>query len=200
MRIIAGRFKSRVLYLPPTKNRRGPKRITRPTTSLVRKALFDILAPCIAGSSFLDLYAGTGAIGLEALSREAGNIVMVESNFEILACLKDNIRQIAAEEEKNGRVVLLQKSTAAALAQLTSAQTNFDLIFADTPYSFSAVQFAEIIVAVSDSGLLKPGGRFILQHRYGLEKEPEFQKSAARFKQVSETRRYGATGLTFFTR
>jgi 16S rRNA (guanine(966)-N(2))-methyltransferase RsmD len=89
VRIIAGSLKGRRLLSP------ADPRATRPTTDLVRGALFNILAPRIGGATFLDLFAGTGAVGLEALSRGARRVIWVESDPRAFASLRANVLALA---------------------------------------------------------------------------------------------------------
>jgi len=209
MHILAGTFKGRRLSFPKEYR-------IRPTTGLVRKALFDLLAGKIPESFFLDLYAGTGLVGLEALSRGAQKVVLVESNLKVLECLKKNVeliqsslltREIAprfssplAGEVRWGAslrgFVLYRKPVEKALSRLERNGAEFDIIFADPPYSFNEGKISGLIGRIASSKLLKPDGIFILQHQTGIEKKPDFQKGLAGLSIRVETRRYGSTSLS----
>ncbi len=140
MRIIAGTARSL-----PLRSLEG--RDTRPTTDRIKETLFNIIQPGIAGSSFLDLFAGTGQIGLEALSRGARHAVFVESNKKACACIEENIRFTRFEKESR----LLKMEALAALRSLNGSDT-FDYIFMDPPYGTAMEK--EILEYLADSGLL----------------------------------------------
>src|SRR5258708_39282931 len=95
MRVIGGEFRSRALKSLP-----GPG--TRPTPDRLRESLFSILAPRIQGSTFADLYAGTGAVGIEALSRGAAKVIFVESNRAALVAIRENLRSLGIERRAGG--------------------------------------------------------------------------------------------------
>ncbi|MCX5642669.1 MAG: 16S rRNA (guanine(966)-N(2))-methyltransferase RsmD [Candidatus Omnitrophica bacterium] len=209
MYIFAGRFKGRRLFFPPMpviagKIRRKSSEKLRPTTGLVRRALFDILAPIISDSSFLDLYAGTGAVGLEAVSRGAGKVLLVESNPKTALYLKQNLELIKAAAKKEGNEIAEENLmfypylTEKAISILAGKKEGFDIIFADPPYDFSAQKIAELIAQISEGGILRPGGKIILQHISGLEKNLLFQESVSALTLAVETRRYGYTSLSLF--
>lgn len=175
MRIISGSLRNRRL-------KEQPARATRPTTDLVRGALFNILAPRIDGARFLDLFAGTGAIGLEALSRGAAEVIWVEADGRAFAVLKANVTDLAPDAAW-GLV------RAKAGAYLERDEPPFDVIFADPPYADDLTALAPRIAA-----RLAPGGIFVAEHASGQapaappELEPAFTKS------------YGGTMLSGFTR
>lgn len=91
--ITSGRFRGRRLSVPEGK-------LTRPTRSLVRQALFDMLGPAVLEASVLDLYSGSGALGLEALSRGARRVVLVEQHRRALACLRANLEALAPDDDE----------------------------------------------------------------------------------------------------
>ncbi len=118
MRVIGGEFRSRIL-----KSLTGID--VRPTPDRLRETLFNILAPTIAGKSFADVYAGTGAVGIEAISRGARRAIFVESNRAAAAVIRENLRSLAAMDRAELRV------TRAAIAL---AQIEADIVFLDPPY------------------------------------------------------------------
>jgi 16S rRNA (guanine966-N2)-methyltransferase len=123
MRVIAGRLGGRRLSAP-----RG--RTTRPTSDRVREALFSMLGP-IDGASVLDLFAGTGALGIEALSRGAANVLFVERDAAAVAALKGNLERLELAEP------LARVRVGEALVALRSARRageTYDLVFVDPPY------------------------------------------------------------------
>jgi 16S rRNA (guanine966-N2)-methyltransferase len=125
MRVIAGRFKGRKLVGP-----RGSA--ARPTSDKVREALFSILGP-IDEFSVLDLFAGTGALGIEALSRGAGHVTFVERDRSMRAIVTTNIQVVTGDEP--GSTDLRQDDAIAFLARAAENEAQFDLIFVDPPYA-----------------------------------------------------------------
>jgi 16S rRNA (guanine966-N2)-methyltransferase len=117
VRIVAGEFKGRRLRMP-----RGAP--TRPTADRVREALFSMLGD-VTGARVLDLYAGSGALGIEALSRGAATAVFVERDARAAAAIRANLDAVGVEAEISGQD---------ALAYLTRADGVFDLVFCDPPY------------------------------------------------------------------
>lgn len=122
MRIIAGRARSL-----PLKTISGPA--TRPTTDRIKETLFNMITPDLPGASFLDLFAGSGGIGLEAVSRGAARAVFVEQNRAAAACIQENISFTRFTQEST----LLCMDAFAALHKLEGGEP-FDIIFMDPPY------------------------------------------------------------------
>jgi len=179
LRITAGLFRGRPLQVPPG---------ARPTESRVREALFSIWQEGIEGCSFLDLFAGSGAVGLEALSRGADRTVFVESNRRSARTLNRNLEHFALS---SGAYRLRCQPVAEAIAELAAEEERFDRIFADPPYSWSPP--LGFLGAVS--GLLQIDGQFALERPAGsaLPAEPP---GLVRLDQ----RRYGGSVLLFYTR
>ena len=147
IRIIGGRWKGRKLEVPPR---------SRPTSSRAREALFLMLQDSVPGARFLDLYAGSGAVGLEAASRGASRVVLVEENAEPI---RRALRRLGAEPA----VFLLDQPDHRALRTLRNSGEQFDLVFSDPPYALELSGEAGETVA----SLLAPGGVFILQRDSG---------------------------------
>ena len=120
VRIIAGRWRSRLVKFPPTMS-------LRPTPDRVRETLFNWLGQRLDGLNCLDLFAGSGALGFEALSRGAARVVMVERDREAVNALRANARELAAEG--------LDVVQAEALAWLAGNKEKFDVVFLDPPYA-----------------------------------------------------------------
>jgi 16S rRNA (guanine966-N2)-methyltransferase len=129
-----------------------PRTGTRPTTDRVRESLFNVLASRIdfAGASVLDLYAGSGALGLEALSRGATSAVFVESDQRAGAIIAANIDSLGAQG-----ATLRRGAVAAVLAG--GADRPVDLVLADPPYAVPAAEIEEMLVALVDGGWATPG-------------------------------------------
>ena len=122
MQVVAGSAR-RILLKTPA----GDK--TRPTSNRIKETLFNILQPEIQGARFLDLFAGSGAIGIEALSRGAREAVFVENSRQALACIRDNLERTHLAE----KALVLQTDVSAAISRLASRGA-FDIIFLDPPY------------------------------------------------------------------
>jgi 16S rRNA (guanine966-N2)-methyltransferase len=175
MRVIAGELGGRRLQAP-----RG--RTTRPTSDRVREALFAMLGQ-IAGVRALDLFAGSGALGIEALSRGAGEAVFVERDAVALRVLRANLDAL---ELAPPRATVRATDALAALRSARKAKETYDLLFIDPPYSQARDWTAELSAALAP--LLRPQARVVVESdrraplRLGLELERE--------------RRYGDTSIT----
>ena len=156
MRIIAGEYRSRTLEAPPGL-------ATRPTSDRLRETLFNVLAPRIRGSVFLDLYAGSGAVGMEALSRGAASVVFVERAEAALKVLRANLARL-------GLTVGFRVQTGsvgAYLRKLKAGQAaGFDLVFLDPPYEAAEEYAATLdLLGREAEGLLAAGAFVIAEHR-----------------------------------
>ncbi len=124
MRVISGKAKSINLVTPQGMD-------TRPTTDRVKETLFNILAPDIYSCNFLDLFCGSGAIGIEALSRGAKSTVFIENDKKSIECVKQNLTKTKLMD--NARIMPMDVFN--ALATLESGKDKFDIIFMDPPYN-----------------------------------------------------------------
>ncbi|MDQ7829137.1 MAG: 16S rRNA (guanine(966)-N(2))-methyltransferase RsmD [Armatimonadota bacterium] len=158
----------------------------RPTAARVREALFNSLGARTVGADVLDLFAGTGALGLEALRRGAASAVFVERD----ARLADQIRA-AARAFPEAAVEVWRADVAAALGRLAAAGRAFDLILLDPPYGTGALQAT--LDALAAGPLLRPGGRVVAEGHWR-----ETPRTPPGWRLVREAR-YGETGLWFFT-
>jgi 16S rRNA (guanine966-N2)-methyltransferase len=183
MRITGGHLRSRTLKAP-----RG--QATRPTSDRVREALFGILTSAggVEGAQVLDLYAGTGAMALEALSRGAAAAWLVESGREALAAARTNVEALGLGE----RAVVVASDVAQAVRRLADAGP-FDLVFADPPWALVDAGHASAVLSdLTKRGGIATGGRVVLEHS-ARTPPPDIDGLV----QV-ETRRYGDTALTFY--
>jgi 16S rRNA (guanine(966)-N(2))-methyltransferase RsmD len=147
MRIISGKYKGRVLKMP-----KG----IRPTQGLVRKALFDILGD-IEGLSFLELFAGSGAVGFEAVSRGVADLTLVEYNRDCFLAIKKNIESL---ELKACSLCPIQAQE--AIKDLYEDKRKFDIIFLDPPYYRDLAK--KTLQTISDYDILAPNGFIVVQH------------------------------------
>ena len=161
MRVIAGSYRSRIL-----KSLKGLA--LRPTSDRLRETLFNVLGPEVAGSRFLDLFAGTGAIGIEALSRGAAEAVFVENHAPAAALIRRNLESLGI---RNGATVLAVDALR-GMAMLAGREkpkiSGFNYIFLDPPYA-AANQYARVLESLGSRNLLAPGGVVIAEHRRSFE-------------------------------
>ena len=176
MRVVAGRFKGHQL--------RSPRRTTRPTLDRVREALFSMLGP-LEGLAVLDLYAGSGALGIEALSRGAASTVFVDSDAAAVRAIRENLERTSAE---GTRVV-----RADALAFLRNAARHddrWDLVFCDPPYRLAA-RLGEPLSRMLEP-VLTPGARVVCESSYRQPLELDLP--------LDRERRYGDTRIAVYRR
>ncbi len=182
MRVIGGEYRGRRLRAPA-----GLR--TRPTADRVREALFSIIAARVEGARFLDGYAGTGAVGIEALSRGARRCVFIESDRAAARILGENIASVVAGER--ARIITSPFST--AIRALAAEEGAFDLVFIDPP--FGAGEILRALRLVATGSLLAPAGLIVAQHDSRLEL-PEVEGAIERRRSC----RYGSSRLSFFSR
>jgi 16S rRNA (guanine966-N2)-methyltransferase len=186
MRIIAGTFRSRQL--------KSLKGLTlRPTSDRLRETLFNVLQDRIADSRFVDVFAGTGAIGIEAISRGAKEVVFIENHRPTAELIRKNLDLL---EIRSGARMLpidalrgLQKLAAEQIANTPA----FDIIFLDPPYA-AAHEYEQILAFLGDSPLLNPGGLMIAEHRRSFDL-PEAQGCLHAVRILQQ----GDASLTFYT-
>ena len=150
MRVIAGSARRLLLKTPSGTH-------TRPTTDRIKETLFNILQPLIPGCSFLDLFAGSGGIGIEALSRGAGSAVFVENNREALLCIRENLEHTRFTD----RAKVLSCDVLAAIGRLGAGKEQFDVIFLDPPYD-EQIGF-DALMQISAQGLASPDTLIVLE-------------------------------------
>ena len=185
MRVIAGRLGGRTLVAPAGS-------ATRPTSDRVREALFSVLAG-VEENQVLDLYAGTGALGIEALSRGAAHATFVENARPALQSLRRNIHALELDDVTTVLPIAVERAL-----RTPPWQGAFDLIFLDPPYVvIRAGRFTEALGKAIERGLtnaLRPGGRVVLEHTSEEDAPPVSGIT------LEETRVYGDTALSFYLR
>ena len=172
MRVIAGKHRGRVLA-----QFRGME--IRPTPDRVKESLFQILSGRLNGARVLDLFAGSGALGIECLSRGASEVVFNDAAKESVSLLEKNLRLVG----ENARVFNLDFRTL-----LSRVEGTFDLIFCDPPYKETFLK--EILLAVKERGLLSEGGLVIY--------ESEREETGAEGFALLDSRRYGRVNITMW--
>lgn len=190
MRVIAGRFRGRPLAAPKGSG-------TRPTTDRVREALMSSIASArggFDGACVLDAFAGTGALGIEALSRGARYALAFERDRAALAALRQNG---AIPDPGTWRLVARDVTQARSFA----APAPFDLLFFDPPYAFDAAVSAGVVAAVSDAGLLAQEALLVYEHApFADEAQAEHARglfAAHGFELLSE-KRFGAARIDLY--
>ena len=180
MRVIAGALKGQRLTTP-----KG--RTTRPTADQVRIACLDTLMPYLGAGPFLDLFAGAGGVGIEALSRGAPSAVFVEQDRQALGALEDNIGRLGLVD----RARVLRQDVARALEVLARGGARFAVVFLDPPYA--SPDAAPAVERIARGDCLLPGAVVVVQHP---TKTPPPAEPGALLPWKS--RRFGETTLTFF--
>lgn len=152
VRVIAGSAKGRRLETPPGDT-------TRPITDRVKESLFGHLMPHLSGAHVLDLYAGSGALSLEAISRGAASAVLVERDPAALAAIEANVDALGF-----GGVTEVVRSDVAAFLRRGAPDVPFDLVFDDPPYSFDTRAVEEVLQLLA-AGWVGPGSRVVVRRR-----------------------------------
>jgi 16S rRNA (guanine(966)-N(2))-methyltransferase RsmD len=185
MRVIAGTYRRRVLVAPPGME-------TRPTSDRLRETLFNVLAAHVKGARFADLYAGTGAVGIEALSRGAAHVTFVESAAAPLRALRSNIETLGIRSDYH----LEQRSVPLTLRNLARRDPRFTLVYLDPPWE-DAAAYQQTLSLLGEAGstLLGPGALVIAEHAR--------RRAVAPLEQYGALRRYrvlaqGDAALSFY--
>jgi 16S rRNA (guanine966-N2)-methyltransferase len=186
MRVIAGQYRSRIL-----KSLKGLA--LRPTSDKLRETLFNVLGPDIAGSHFIDLFAGTGAVGIEALSRGAAEVVFIENHAPAAALIRKNLESLAI---RSGATVLSSDALRGlqTLASRHATQPTFDYVFLDPPYA-AADDYLRVLRYLGSAEFLASNAIVIAEHRktFSLPDQIENLHQVRLLKQ-------GDTALTFYRR
>jgi 16S rRNA (guanine966-N2)-methyltransferase len=170
----------------------APRSRTRPTQDRVRQALFNMLGERLVGARFLDLFAGSGAVGIEAWSRGAQTVVWVESERTVLNCLRENVGLLCAEAGRvvSGRVEQVLKNPKKRLAN-----GKFDIIFADPPYGRHGWQ-ARLGALLRAGDWLAPQGLWVME----AGADASSCEPAPVGWRLGDERRYGDAVLRFWSR
>jgi len=182
MRIIAGEFRGRVIKSPPDSR-------TRPTSDRLRETLFNVLAPRIDDARFLDLCAGTGAIGMEAVSRGAAFVTFVDKSRKACALIEENLDLLGIAESKTEVLALAAENFTGR-----EHRSGWDIVFFDPPYDsdYSDVLFD---FGAEGSQLLLDGGLLIAEHHL-KNRLPDAVGHLRRWRILKQ----GETNLSFYER
>jgi 16S rRNA (guanine966-N2)-methyltransferase len=183
MRVIAGKYRSRNLDSLPGNE-------TRPTYDRLKETLFNVLqsAGAIEGAVFLDLYAGTGSVGIEALSRGAERVVFVESNRKAANLIQSNLNSLNI----NAGADVFQEEAADALPMLMKADEQFDVVFLDPPYALAG-EYGRSLRLLATQTLLKPHALVIAEHDKRFE-PGEDHAPLKRYRRLEQ----GDSALSFY--
>jgi len=178
MRVITGMYRGRTINTVKDLS-------VRPATERVRQTIFNMLANRMEfeGARVLDLFAGSGSLGLEALSRGAVHATFVEQGSDAVEYIERNVRAFRCEE----RTEILEMD---AMRYLDSTQGQFDLVFADPPYSFEPTALIPEIIC--DKGIVRPGGYLVVEHAGEVTLHTTSSYTAG------PTKKFGRTIVTFF--
>lgn len=152
MRIVAGSARGRAIAAPKSDD------VIRPTADRVRQTLFNVLGQSCEGLTVLDLFAGTGALGLEAASRGAERVVLVDRGREALALCRQNADALGFA----ARVEIVAASTLDGIARLGKQGRRFELVFSDPPYAQQAG--VPVLEALQAAGVVSEGGVVVVEH------------------------------------
>lgn len=179
MRVIAGKYKGRTLFSP-----KGDA--IRPTTDRIKENVFNLIQGRIAGAAFLDLFGGTGAMSVEALSRGAVRAVIVDASRDSVALIKKNFQKVGVGKEGQ----ILEVPYDIALKRLTGER--FDLIYLDPPYR--ADYYEDILARIREADVLAADGVVLFEHATarGFSVVPGYE--------IADSRKYGSVTLEILKR
>jgi 16S rRNA (guanine966-N2)-methyltransferase len=183
MRVIAGKYKSRRLEAPAGMQ-------TRPTSDRLRETLFNVVAPLVADSVWLDLFAGSGAVGIEALSRGARSVYFIESASGAARTIRKNLHTLGIDEGTE----VIERDATVALRMLDSQAVACGFVFLDPPYRKMG-DYEQVLGFLSQSQLLIPESQVIAEHDKHFDPGNEFG-SLRRHR----TLRQGDAVLSFYRR
>jgi 16S rRNA (guanine(966)-N(2))-methyltransferase RsmD len=185
MRIIAGSYRSRIL-----KSLKGLA--LRPTSDRLRETLFNVLGPTVAGARFLDVFAGTGAVGIEALSRGATQAAFIENHAPAAALIRRNLESLGV---RSGALVLpvdAVRGLEKLEARHRPGDPAFDFVFIDPPYA-AAEEYDRVLSFLGNASFLAPGATVVAEHRRTLE----LPERVGRLRRARILRQ-GDASLTFY--
>jgi len=182
MRIIAGTYRGRKIDFPKTPD-------IRPTQDRIREALFNVIAPDIEGRKVLDLFAGSGSLGIEALSRGAKKVTFVDNNLKCIKIIKKNLEGIGITAEAE----VYKQDAFKAIERLSASGASFDIVFIDPPYYKDLAKKA--LIKLTHYVILSHNNIIVVEH-YKKDALPEDLKGMALKKQ----KRFGDIFLSFYVK
>ena len=182
MRIIGGTLKSRKLHFPKTK-------LTRPMTDRSKETLFNIISGLVTSKHLLDLYAGSGSLGLEALSRGAQSVTFVDRADWATKVIRKNVDELAL----GPKAEILEMDVLRAIEKLKKAERLFSLVFVDPPFQQGLVK--KTLIKLDQSGIVVPFGQVIVGHN----RQEELPEDLRTLK-LARTKKLGQACLSFLFR
>jgi 16S rRNA (guanine(966)-N(2))-methyltransferase RsmD len=185
MRVIGGTYRSRIL-----KSLKGLA--LRPTSDRLRETLFNVLGSAVTGARFVDVFAGTGAVGIEALSRGAAEVVFIENHPPAVALIRKNLESLRV---RSGAIVLgadALRGLGTLAAKKKGASSTFDFVFLDPPYA-AAEEYARTLHVLGSASFLAPGSVIIAEHHKKFDL-PAHAGSLTRFRILKQ----GDAALSFY--
>lgn len=176
MRVVAGKHRSRPLISPKNRD-------VRPTTDMVKESIFNIIQNDVIGSKFLDLFAGSGAIGIEAISRGADIVVFADNNKESINIIKQNLQML----KEDAQVIFGDYEY--TLSRLKN--TKFDIIFLDPPYENKNIE--NILQKIKENNVLEESGIVIFESLY----DKNFDKNVSGYN-IIKSKKYGITAIDIY--
>lgn len=187
MRVVAGKFKGRRL-----KTIKGSE--VRPTADRVKESVFRILGERVVDADFLDLCAGTGNVGLEALSQGARSTTFVDSNHHCIRIIASNL-EMCGFDRRQPHIQLIHLDARKALVRLGKRKAKFDLIYFDPPYASRIHE--SCVKQIAEANLLSPAGLVVIEHRT-IQKIDWAESLILDALALSRQERYGDTTLSFY--
>jgi 16S rRNA (guanine(966)-N(2))-methyltransferase RsmD len=185
MRITAGEFAGRVIQAP-----KGPP--IRPTSDQVRQALFNLLGGQVQGARVLDLFSGSGALGIEALSRQAAEVTFVDRSFFCVQAIEANLQALSVA---TSRCSVIRAEMLTAIRRLAREEACFDLVLLDPPYGHGLAR--KSLNALLQYAILSPAGLVVAEHDKRDSLPDQIEGKSGRLI-LKRRQRYGDTVLTFY--
>lgn len=182
MRIIAGRFKSRLIYSPKGLD-------LRPTSDRIKESLFGILGSFVIDKNVLDLFSGTGNLGIEALSRGARSCIFVDNNPRCVVAIKKNLESLGVKEE----VSVILKDAFRFIKEAKEKSFIFDLIFLDPPYYKDMIK--KSLILLDNYNIITDLSVIVAEHH---RKDELPQRDELNNLEIFRQEKYGGTFLSFF--
>jgi len=187
MRIIAGTYRSRIL-----KSLKG--QALRPTADRLRETLFNVLGHPVNGARFIDVFAGTGAVGIEALSRGATEVVFIENHAPAAALIRRNLESLGIHSGATVLAVDALRSLEKLAAKHRPGEPGYDFVFIDPPYA-AVHEYTQVLRFLGATSFLSPQAKVIAEHRHNFEL-PESSGALRRTRVL----RQGDAALSFYSR
>lgn len=180
LRIVAGEYRNRKIKVPEGLD-------VRPTTNQMREAVFNICQHSIEGARFLDIFAGSGAMGFEALSRGAAHATFIDSGKSSIRCITDNVKALSLEANCS----ILSGDAVKILQQLERRGEGYSLIYIDPPYESDL--YLKLLTLLDEGSLVSPGGRVFIESAF--KSKINLPQEGLKSLTFCEKRRYGIAEL-----